>query len=63
MTRLLLWTTNLYAPVNMYLSSDDLISSDTAHGPIPISGPFIPTVAIQIQNIYKKNTDGIVDDN
>ena len=43
MTRLLPWITNLYALVSTYLSSDDLISSHTAHGPIPISEPFIPT--------------------
>ena len=43
MTRLLPWITNLYAPVSTYLSSDDLISSDTTHDPIPISRPFIPT--------------------
>ena len=41
MAKLLPQTTNLYAPVNIYLSSDDLMSSDTAHGPISISGPFI----------------------
>ena len=43
MTSLLPRTTNLHAPVSIYLSSDDLISSDIAHGPIPISEPFIPT--------------------
>ena len=43
MTRLLPWITNLYALVSTYLSSDDLISSHTAHGPTPISEPFIPT--------------------
>ena len=46
MAKLLPRTTNLYAPVNIYLSSDDLMSSDTAHGPISISGPFIPTLRL-----------------
>jgi len=44
MTKLLPWTTNLYAPISIYLSSDDLMSLDTAHGPIPIFGSFIPTI-------------------
>ena len=49
MTRLLPWITNSYTPVSSYLSStNDLMSSDTAHGPIPIFGPFIPTIIIII---------------
>jgi len=48
MTRLLPQTTNLYAPVSVYLSLDDLISSDTAHDLISISGPFIPTLLMII---------------
>ena len=68
MTKLLPWTTNLYAPINIYLSSDNLMFSDTIHSPISISESFITTVTIQIQDIKKninkiKITDGIVEDN
>ena len=47
MTRLLPQTINLYASISIYLSSDYLISSGTAYGPISIFRPFIPTIAPQ----------------
>ena len=34
---------NLYVIVNVYLSSDDLMSSDMTYSPISFSGPFILT--------------------
>ena len=42
-TRLLPWPINLYVFASIYLSSGYLTSSSTAHGPILISGLFIPT--------------------
>ena len=45
MTRLLPQTINLYASISINLSSDYLMSSNTSHGPLPIYGPFIPTIA------------------
>ena len=46
-TRLLSRPINLYAFASIYLSSGYLTSSSTTHGPIPIFGPFIPTIASQ----------------
>ena len=46
MTRLFPQLINLYAFVSIYLSSSYLMSSGTAHDPIPIYGPFIPTKII-----------------
>ena len=43
MTKLLPRTINLHAFISIYLSLDYLMSSGTAHGLIPVSGPFIPT--------------------
>ena len=48
MPSLLPWTTNLHAPVSIYMSSKDLMLSDTAYCPILISRPFIPTPSISL---------------
>ena len=45
MTKLLPRTINLHAFISIYLSLDYLMSSGTAHGLIPVFGPFIPTIA------------------
>ena len=46
MTRILPRPINLYAFINMYLSLDYLMSSGTAHNPIPIFRPSISTISI-----------------
>ena len=58
MTRLLSRPINRYALVSIYLSSGYLTSSDTAHNPLPISGPFFPTIAFQNSTLLlEKNGD------
>ena len=54
MTNLLPRTTNLHTPFSIYLSSDDLMSLDRAHGLIPIAGPFIPTIVHSFAPLEKK---------
>ena len=54
MTNLLPRTTNLHTSVSIYLSSDDLMSLDRAHGLIPIAGPFIPTIVHSFAPLEKK---------
>ena len=48
MSSLLPWTTNLHAPVSIYLSLKDLMSLDIAYCLILISGPFIATPTISL---------------
>ena len=57
MAKLLPRTTNLYAPVSIYLSLNNLMSSDTTHGPISISRPFIPT--LRLPKKKKKKSLGV----
>ena len=56
MARLHPQTTNLYAPVSIYLSSDDLMSSYTTHDPISIFGPFIPTFIVLVYALLVSNS-------
>ena len=60
MAKLLPRTTNLYAPVSIYLSLNNLMSSDTTHGPISISRPFIPKLRMQKKKKRKKSWSGVV---
>jgi len=52
MTRLFPWLINLYAFVNIYLSLGYLTSLGTTHSPIPIYGPFIPTIISNLMIAY-----------
>ena len=59
MTKLLPRTINLHAFISIYLSLDYLMSSGTAHGLIPVSGPFIPTIAPRNSFFFSLGKRGI----
>ena len=61
MTRLLSWPINRYALISIYLSMSYLTSSNMAHDPIPISGPFFPTITPQNSTILLLGKKGDFD--